>query len=66
MTKNYFIDGIKDSSIFGVSFIFLYLSIGANAFENSLSFLRVYPRHFLCFRHLCSFCLCRVIMMAIF
>lgn len=36
--KNYFIDGIKDSSIFGVSFIFLYLSIGANAFENSLSF----------------------------
>ncbi|RDU62026.1 MULTISPECIES: AzlC family ABC transporter permease [Helicobacter] len=38
MTKNYFIDGIKDSSIFGVSFIFLYLSIGANAFENSLSF----------------------------
>ncbi|PZT47793.1 branched-chain amino acid ABC transporter permease [Helicobacter valdiviensis] len=36
--KNYFIDGLKDSAIFGVSFIFLYLSIGANGYANSLSF----------------------------
>ena len=38
MNKNYLFDGLKDSSIFGVSFIFLYLSIGANAFDNALSF----------------------------
>lgn len=35
--KHYFIDGLKDSSIFGVSFIFLYLSIGANGYANALS-----------------------------
>lgn len=33
-------DGLKDSVIFGVSFIFLYLAIGANGLNNDLSFFQ--------------------------